>query len=86
MALPKAELKLDKNGVSGALFNDTWKALECSLLDLFNAKLYTHSLDLHIQRIGNAYLRRMHTYKDVFRAVSISMIGLLVTTVTADSK
>ena len=52
-ALSKVGTKLDQiytrlDGASGALLNDLSKAFKCILLDLFNAKLHAHSLELHI--------------------------------------
>ena len=58
----KAGTELEKRGVSGGLLNDYPKALECILLDLFNAKLHVHSLVSHIQRIGYAYFGRIRVY------------------------
>ena len=62
LLLSKAGTKLKKGGVTRGLMNDLSKALECILLDLFNAKLHAPNLDSHTQRPGNAYLGRIKAY------------------------
>ena len=45
LVLSKARTKLERGEVSGGLMIDLSKALECIFLELFNEKLYAHSLD-----------------------------------------
>ena len=75
LLLPKAGAKLEKGRINGALLNDLSKPLECILLDLFNVKLHLHSLDSHIQHIGNAHLGRIKAY---LGPCQTSVIKLLV--------